>query len=270
MGVRKEHIRHSRAVTRGPRWQALRMSILDRDGHACRQCGDRGRLEVDHIKPVRTHPALAYDPANLQALCPACHTRKTRLECGHPERSPEARDWARMVGQLEAGQTDAFSIPYQLRPSAVPVELIAGPPAAGKSTYAKAKAGADDVIIDLNDCLHAASGEAWTDDRDTLRTAFRARDKALRGLADRRTGRALFIISAASLAERMAWKKALLRVSVTVIDTPASTCKARIRAERSRHHAVEKMCALVDDWWRAYAADGGSTQTRKGRKCLIL
>ena len=60
------------------------MEILERDRFRCCSCGCGGRLEVDHIEPVRTHPELSYDPGNLQALCPSCHTKKTRIECGHP------------------------------------------------------------------------------------------------------------------------------------------------------------------------------------------
>ncbi|QDL93529.1 HNH endonuclease [Paroceanicella profunda] len=101
MGVRKEHHRHSKAVTRTKRWKALRMIILERDGFCCRSCGARGRLEVDHIKPVRTHPELSYAPANLQALCPSCHTRKTRLECGHPPVPEARREWRSFVAELE-------------------------------------------------------------------------------------------------------------------------------------------------------------------------
>ena len=84
MGVRKEHQRFSRQVTRTKRWKALRAEILERDGYRCRGCGCGGRLEVDHVKPVRTHPELSYDPGNLQALCPGCHTRKTRIELRTP------------------------------------------------------------------------------------------------------------------------------------------------------------------------------------------
>lgn len=101
MGVRKEHHRHSKRVTRTARWKTLRMAILERDGFRCRDCGGRGRLEVDHIKPVRTHPGLAYAPGNLQALCPACHTRKTRIECGHPPPREGRHDWAEAVEALE-------------------------------------------------------------------------------------------------------------------------------------------------------------------------
>ncbi|WP_370318188.1 HNH endonuclease [Salipiger sp. IMCC34102] len=78
------------------------MQILERDRFRCRSCGCGGRLEVDHIKPVRTHPALSYDPGNLQALCGPCHTRKTRIECGHPApiQSPERDAWADAVADL--------------------------------------------------------------------------------------------------------------------------------------------------------------------------
>jgi 5-methylcytosine-specific restriction protein A len=35
MGLRDEYKRHSAKVTRGPRWKALRMQALDRDGWQC-------------------------------------------------------------------------------------------------------------------------------------------------------------------------------------------------------------------------------------------
>ncbi|MFN3955104.1 MAG: HNH endonuclease [Pararhodobacter sp.] len=91
MGVKYD--RHSARVIQSPRWKRLRWIILRRDGFACVQCGAKGRLEVDHIKPVRDAPELSFEPGNLQTLCPSCHTRKTRLECGHPERSPERKAW---------------------------------------------------------------------------------------------------------------------------------------------------------------------------------
>ena len=102
MGLMKEHRRFSRHVTRGPRWRALRMAVLERDKFRCRECGAGGRLEVDHIVPVRHRPELAHDPKNLQALCPACHTRKTRLECGHPEPDENRQAWRQAVSDLEA------------------------------------------------------------------------------------------------------------------------------------------------------------------------
>ena len=92
---------HSRRIIRTKRWRGLRFEVLRRDGFRCVQCGARGRLEVDHIEPVRTHPERAYDMANLQALCPACHTRKTRIECGHPAPDPKRVAWREAIRAME-------------------------------------------------------------------------------------------------------------------------------------------------------------------------
>lgn len=101
MGLRKEHKRHSRRVTRGPRWKALRMRALERDDWQCVRCGERRRLEVDHIKPVRTHPELAYSLANLQCLCGPCHTKKTRIEVGSKELPPKRREWRDLLHDMQ-------------------------------------------------------------------------------------------------------------------------------------------------------------------------
>jgi len=94
--------RHSRRVTRTKRWQVLRMAILERDGWQCRECGIGGRLEVDHVVPVRTAPERAFDPANCQALCRRCHSSKTRAEVGWaPVHSSPAHDaWKEAVAEL--------------------------------------------------------------------------------------------------------------------------------------------------------------------------
>lgn len=99
------HHRHSKRITATARWQVLRLAILERDEWACRACGTRrARLEVDHIRPVRTHPEAAFDPTNLQTLCPSCHTKKTRQECGHRPAltSPELRAWGKLVADMAA------------------------------------------------------------------------------------------------------------------------------------------------------------------------
>lgn len=95
-----DYFRHSKRVARGPRWHSIRMAVLERDGFVCRSCGKGGRLEVDHVQPVRSRPDLSFDPANLQALCTSCHTRKTRLECGHQPASEGRLKWREAVAEL--------------------------------------------------------------------------------------------------------------------------------------------------------------------------
>jgi hypothetical protein len=267
MGLRKEHQRHSKAVTRGTRWRTLRMAILERDGFRCRTCGIGGRLEVDHIRPVRTHPDLSYDPGNLQALCASCHTRKTRVECGMQPALPERKAWGDAIAELERGRAGrfGFSIPHFIRPSAVPVFLVCGPPGAGKSTLVRKRAYPADVIVDFDTYLKAAGGQKWDTDPAKVKQAFAARDDVLRSLATRDRGRAWVIAIAPSRAERLAWQTALRRVSILMLDVPADTCKARIRADAERTHAADLMCSAVDDWWRTYAAEGGVSGPRLDR-----
>lgn len=100
MGVRKKYQRPSDRVTRTPRWRALRLAAKRRDAFKCVKCGSRGRLEVDHIKPVRTHPELSFELSNLQTLCPSCHSKKTCVEVGMAPADPERQRWRDMVRAL--------------------------------------------------------------------------------------------------------------------------------------------------------------------------
>lgn len=76
------------------------MKALERDGWACVSCGERRRLEVDHVLPVRTHPELAYALDNLQCLCGRCHARKTRLEIGLGQPNPKRDAWKKLVRDM--------------------------------------------------------------------------------------------------------------------------------------------------------------------------
>ena len=102
MVIRATHHRYSKRVTSTKRWKVLRMEIIERDGFCCKHCGCGGRLEVDHIKSVRSNPALSYSPSNLQALCPSCHTKKTRIECGHSPPRQDRQDWRQAIEALSS------------------------------------------------------------------------------------------------------------------------------------------------------------------------
>lgn len=101
MGVkRSRYDNHSAAVIRSPRWKSLRFQAKRRDGFRCVQCKAVGPLEVDHIKPVRTHPELAFALDNLQSLCASCHSRKTRIEVGLDPLDPARQRWRNLVRDL--------------------------------------------------------------------------------------------------------------------------------------------------------------------------
>lgn len=89
--------RYSAAVIRSPRWKVVRLQAKRRDGWKCVTCGASGRLEVDHIKPVRTHPELSFDLVNLQTLCVSCHSRKTRIEVGLEPENKDRAAWRELI-----------------------------------------------------------------------------------------------------------------------------------------------------------------------------
>ncbi len=105
MGM-KEYRRHSAHVIRDKRWPALRLAAKRRDGFKCVQCGAAGRLEVDHIKPVRSHPELSFVLENLQTLCTPHHSAKTKKECGFGnEISPARAAWRDLVAAMAQSKT---------------------------------------------------------------------------------------------------------------------------------------------------------------------
>lgn len=61
------------------RWRHLRAQVLLEQAYACAACGRvQVALDVDHIVKHDGDPVKFWDRANLQALCAACHTLKTR------------------------------------------------------------------------------------------------------------------------------------------------------------------------------------------------
>ena len=114
MGItRRDYANYSAKVCRSKRWPALRLAAKRRDNFACVTCGATGDLEVDHIKPVRTHPELSFEITNLQTLCIRCHSRKTRIEIGLAEIDPKRQAWrdlVRAIAQPEPKETPCWNL----------------------------------------------------------------------------------------------------------------------------------------------------------------
>ena len=65
-------------------WMAdfRRSKILETFNNKCARCQteDLSNVELDHIKPVRLYPNLAFEESNIQPLCKKCHVEKTLEE----------------------------------------------------------------------------------------------------------------------------------------------------------------------------------------------
>lgn len=142
----------------GAAWDSLRLQIMKRDNHLCQSCKRKGRAtaarEVDHIIPK----ALGgHDqPDNLEAICTPCHKVKTKIKTGSKPKREIGTDGWQAADEIEQF---GFSIPHGVKRSSVPVTLVCGPAASGKSTYVQQHAALDDTVFDLDlNFAHSVKG----------------------------------------------------------------------------------------------------------------
>ena len=77
---------------RDPRWQKKRLCVMQRDGFACRDCGDeKSTLQVHHCHYEKGGPWMT-DERFLLTLCQPCHEERGKLES----------DGKRMLGMIFA------------------------------------------------------------------------------------------------------------------------------------------------------------------------
>jgi hypothetical protein len=74
-------------------WRRLRFFVLTKRGNRCECCGASPAtgavMNVDHVKPRKTHPHLALEESNLQVLCDACN---------HGKGNWSTKDWRPVSG----------------------------------------------------------------------------------------------------------------------------------------------------------------------------
>ena len=136
-----------------------------------------------------------------------------------------------------------------MKPSAIPVILIAGPPGSGKTTHAHKIKRTDDTVIDLDDIAEAIGGQRWTGDLAVVRRALDERNRLLTALHKKRKGRCILIVTGQTPAERKAWMTALgMRARLVVMQTSAAECIRRISADPRRAHAVDRQVEAIKSW----------------------
>ncbi|KRK40905.1 HNH endonuclease [Loigolactobacillus bifermentans] len=111
-------------------WQHIRRQALLRDNHICQRCGLEATL-VDHIIPSEDAWDGRLDLDNLESLCKDCHYWKTKRET-----------IKRKKGQHRYMQ----------------INIIAGYPGSGKSTYVRDHVGQHDLVYDYDALMAALTG----------------------------------------------------------------------------------------------------------------
>jgi 5-methylcytosine-specific restriction endonuclease McrA len=224
----------------GAAWRKLRKWILSIEP-LCRPCKQEGRFiaatQVDHIIPRADGGTDEY-PENLQPICDDCHRMKTAREDSRP----------------------AALIPSWLKPSLIPLTIVCGPPAAGKSTLVKERMAAHDLVIDLDDIIETLSLRHryhWGRS-NWITKALRYRNNLLGALSKKRYTNAAWLIVGAPLAtERSRWSQLLVPQDVVVVETAATVCIDRIRRDESRTGVAQSQINAVWSWWNHYSPTVG-------------
>lgn len=216
---------------RGRRGVALRKRRLAMHP-LCAECLKRGITratdQIDHIIAL-TNGGEDIDD-NVQGLCREHHDEKT------------------------AGETGLFASthPEWLKPSAIPIEIICGPPAAGKTTYALDKAVHGDVVIDLDVISQEIDPtfQPWTGRSDgLLAMSLRRRNAILGDLHKATQGKAWFIVGAPTKAERQWWIDKM-GGTVTLLNPGYIECIRRSKMRGTPANGVEDWFKRTGEPWR--------------------
>lgn len=63
-------------LLKDPRWQQMRLRVMEREGFACQECGDtEATLNVHHTYYERGNDPWEYPPDSLHCLCEKCHEK---------------------------------------------------------------------------------------------------------------------------------------------------------------------------------------------------
>jgi hypothetical protein len=196
----------------------------------CRHCAERGIVKEavtpDHITPLSSGGTDTDD--NIQCLCHECHLIKTAGE---------------------ANQYAASNHPTWLGPSAIPLTIVCGPPASGKTTLVKDRADSTDAVICLDSIMAHINPryQHWQRDlnRADFNHAIRARNAMLAQLSRATSGKAWFIISAPTEGER-AWWQGKLGGDVILLDPGLEECK-----RRASNRGTPRALSGIDKWYRS-------------------
>lgn len=260
----------------GRRWRKARAAFL-MERPFCAMCEATGKLQaatvVDHVKPHRGDEALFWDRTNWQPLCERHHNRdKARLEIrGYSDRLGDD-GWPIDPAHPANGGSmpvSGRSQPDDIRPINVPVFLVVGPPASGKTTWCKEQMQDGDRLIDFDEIDADINGVARRRGRLVV-PILRERNRRLLDAAGMKSGRIFLPMTGARHALREWWRRKLGNVTVVLVNTDEATCIERIRSSDDRSHRAAEQEQAVKEWFSAAEREGvdivvtwGASQSRR-------
>jgi hypothetical protein len=247
----------TRRLYKTARWQRNRLAVFARDLYRCAKCqrieADTSKLVCDHVEPHRGDVEKFW-AGPFQTLCKGCHDSEKQKE----------EVAARASGDDASGGKPASYRPEWLRPSAIPLTIVCGPPASGKSFYVRQHASPSDLVIDLDlivaELLGQPVSHQWDRER-WLGMAMRKRNAMLGDLSKRVAWPAAWLIMTEPSAERRAWwARKMQPEAVIVIEADEATCIAHAArdADRDQHRTA----LMIRRWWSEYTPRPGDQVVR--------
>jgi 5-methylcytosine-specific restriction protein A len=216
----------------------------------CETCRRAPATIAHHKRPHNGIWELFIDPRNLESACKPCHD-------GAIQRGERAGNYARVI-DLNSDVAVAANIlyPAELHRSAIPLALVCGAPASGKSTFVEKNRQPGEIVIDVDAIVAELAGTPVRSNetkRDYLQAAMVERNRRLHALArEQRAPGAWFIVGAPSGTERARWARELGATRVIVISTPDDECVARIGRDANRAPIADELASAVYEWWRHF------------------
>lgn len=231
-------------------WIALRDQVRRESGGMCEWpgCKERGQ-RIDHKLERKDRPDLALVRSNLWNLCPSHDGRKTAEE-----------------KRIRGGDVPASNHPEWLLPSAIPLLIVCGPPASGKTTWAREQLAGRGELIDLDEIMAELSGlPLYQAGREWLNPAVRQRNNMLGSLSRRpKWQRAALIVGEPSAERREWWAEKLRPTRVVVMETPEDVCIQRLNADPRRTSRGIELATAIHEWWSRYTRRPGDVVVTRG------
>lgn len=220
---------------RGRAWMATRQRIAKHYNYTCVDCGLIWRShidQIDHDTPLEQ--GGSNDDSNLKPRCNSCHKVKTLAE---------RKDKGVYIKDLIH--------PIDIYPSKIPLTIVCGPAAGGKSTYIKQNMMDGDYLIDMDDIRAKLNimDDDWT--TETLKRSLLYRNDMLRALTKVQARHAWCIVSAPTDNERRWWNAKLKPTNIVIVSATLDICLSRIASTRQGHRAKRSIEATTK-WWNEY------------------
>lgn len=260
-------------------WRKGRLAFLSQQP-LCERCLANGRTTpatvVNHRKPHKGDVVLFFQWENWEATCKPHHDSDIQSEerrgystkigiDGYPVDTAHPANGGRPIVTPGLGP---ISHPYWFRPTFVPMTIVCGPPASGKTTYVANHKGQGDVVFDLDAIAIDLYKRPLSNlDSDQRIKCIKARNERMGKLMWAKAkgihGHAWLIVSEPDGRKRQWWADKVKPSSIVVIETSAAECIARAKAQQGNGHTrASNVDQAIQQWWAEYTRREGDVVVR--------